>query len=225
MILASVTGQITTWIAAHGVIAVFALMAVAAVLPIGGELVMLFAGVIAAGVIGSSHPTLFGATLKPGVPAYVVLSISGALGSLAGSLAGWWLGRWGGRPLIERHGHKLHVTPAKFARAERWFDRYGAATLLVGRLTPLVRSFISIPAGVLGSKLVPFAALPLLASLIWSFGFAAAGWALGGTWHSFDGSFRYLDYAVLAALCGLAVMVVLRVRSRATQTGEGWTEG
>jgi membrane protein DedA with SNARE-associated domain len=225
MMLASVTGQITSWIAAHGVIAVFALMAVDAVLPIGGELVMLFAGVIAAGVIGSSHPTLFGATLNAGVPAYVVLSISGALGSLAGSLAGWWLGRWGGRPLIERHGHKLHVTPANFARAERWFDRYGVATLLVGRLTPLVRSFISIPAGVLGSNLVPFAALTLLASLIWSFGFAGAGWALGGAWHSFDGSFRYLDYAVLAALCGLAAMVVLRVRSRSTQTADGQPEG
>jgi len=89
VILASVTGQITTWIAAHGVIAVFALMAVDAVLPIGGELVMLFAGVIAAGVIGSSHPTLFGATLSPGVAAYLVLSIAGALGSLGGSLAGW----------------------------------------------------------------------------------------------------------------------------------------
>jgi membrane protein DedA with SNARE-associated domain len=225
VILASVTGQITTWIAAHGVIAVFALMAVDAVLPIGGELVMLFAGVIAAGVIGSSHPTLFGATLSPGVAAYLVLSIAGALGSLAGSLAGWWLGRWGGRPLIERHGRKLHITPAKFARAERWFDRYGVATLLVGRLTPLVRSFISIPAGVLGSKLVPFAALTLLASLIWSFGFAAAGWALGGTWHSFDGSFRYLDYAVLAALAGMAVVVALRLRSRSAQPAGGRPEG
>jgi membrane protein DedA with SNARE-associated domain len=65
----------------------------------------------------------------------------------------------------------------------------------------------------------------LLASLIWSFGFAGAGWALGGAWHSFDGSFRYLDYAVLAALCGLAAMVVLRVRSRSTQTADGQPEG
>ena len=212
--LASITGQLTTWIAANGVLAVFVLMAIDALLPIGGELIMLYAGVIAAGVVASGHPTLFGATLSRGLEIYVVLSISGALGSLIGSLAGWWLGRRGGRPLIARHGRHLHVSPARFARAERWFEHYGVLTILVGRLTPLLRSFISIPAGVLGSNLVPFALLTLLASLIWSFGFAAAGWALGGAWHSFDGAFRYLDYIVIVILVGGAVYLTLRTRSR-----------
>jgi membrane protein DedA with SNARE-associated domain len=220
MMLASITGQLVTWIAAHGVVAVFVLMAVDALLPIGGELVMLYAGVIAAGVVASGHPTLFGAVLHPGLEAYAVLSISGTLGSLGGSVAGWWLGRRGGRALIERHGHRLHISSARFARAEGWFARYGLLTLFVGRLTPLVRSFISIPAGVLGSRLVPFVSLTLLASLIWSFGFAGVGWALGGTWHSFDASFRYLDYGVLAVLAALTVMLLLRVRSRRAAIGD-----
>ena len=212
--LASVTGQLTTWIATNGVLAVFVLMAIDALLPIGGEVIMLYAGVIAAGVVTAGHPTLFGAPLDRGLEVYVVMSISGALGSLIGSLAGWWIGRRGGRPLIARHGRHLHVSPARFARAERWFEHHGVLTILIGRLTPLVRSFISIPAGILGSDLVPFALLTLVASLIWSFGFAAAGWALGGTWHSFDASFRYLDYIVLAALIGGAGWLILRSRSQ-----------
>src|SRR5579863_7174898 len=111
--VASVTAQLTSWIAANGVPAVFALMAIDALLPIGGELVMLYAGVIAAGVVRSGHPTLFGATLSHGVESYVVLSVAGALGSLLGSLVGWAIGRRGGRPLIERHGRWLHLTPAR----------------------------------------------------------------------------------------------------------------
>src|SRR5579872_3600054 len=107
--IASVSSAVTSWIAANGVLAVCVLMAIDALLPIGGELVMLYAGVIAAGVVRSGHPTLFGATLSHGVEVYVVLSISGALGSLLGSLAGWWIGRRGGRALIERHGRWLHV--------------------------------------------------------------------------------------------------------------------
>ena len=216
--LASVTGQLTTWVATNAVLAVFVLMAVDALLPVGGEVVMLYAGVIAAGVVRSGHPTLFGAPLGHGAKAYVVLALVGTIGSLAGSLVGWWLGRQGGRPLIERHGRWLHITPTKFARAERWFELYGNLTLFVGRLTPLVRSFVSIPAGVLGSKLVPFASLTLAASLIWCFGFAAGGWAMAGAWQSFDSSFRYVDYGVVGLCAALVIALVLRARARRTQS-------
>lgn len=215
--LASVTGQLTTWVAAHGVLAVFVLMAIDAVLPIGGEVVMLYAGVIAAGVVRSAHPTFLGASLGHGAKAYVILALAGTVGSLVGSIAAWWLGRQGGRPLIERHGRWLHVTPAKFERAERWFHRYGNLTLLVGRLTPLVRSFISIPAGVLGAELLTFTLLTLIASLIWCFGFAAGGWALAGAWHSFDTSFRYVDYAVLGVVVAVAAFLVFRLRGGRAQ--------
>lgn len=213
--LASITGQITTWIAAHGVIAVFALMAVDAVLPIGGELIMLYAGVIAAGVVHGSSTSLLGAQVHGAVGVYVALALAGTAGSLTGSVAAWWLGRRAGRGFVLRHGHWLHVTPARLARAEGWIERHGPRALLVGRLTPLVRSFISIPAGVGGVRLVTFAAVTLVPSLIWCFGFAAAGWALGGSWHDFHSSFEYVDYAIVGlAVLALVGLVVVQAERR-----------
>jgi membrane protein DedA with SNARE-associated domain len=211
-VLASITGQITTWIAAHGVVAVFALMAVDAVLPIGGELIMLYAGVIAAGVVHGSSTSLLGAQVHGGVGVYLALALAGTAGSVGGSIGAWWLGRRAGRGFVLRHGHWLHVTPARLARAEGWIERHGPRALLVGRLTPLVRSFISIPAGVGGVRLVTFAAVTLVPSLIWCFGFAAAGWALGGSWHDFHSSFEYVDYAVIA-LAALALVGLVAVQA------------
>ena len=200
--------SLTTAIAQHGFAAVFALMAVDALLPVGGELVMLYAGVLAAGTVVATQPSLLGWTPAPGLAAYVALALCGTLGYLAGALAGWALGARGGRPLIERHGRMLHLPPARFARAEAWFDRRGRAAVFLGRITPLVRSFISIPAGVLGSPLRPYTLLTFLGSAIWCFAFAGAGWALGGSWETLHHDFRYVDYAVAAlVVIGVAVLV------------------
>jgi len=208
--------SLTTAIAQHGFAAVFALMAVDALLPVGGELVMLYAGVLAAGTVVASQPSLLGWTPAPGLPAYVALALCGTLGYLAGALAGWALGARGGRPLIERHGRFLHLSPARFARAERWFERRGRAAVFLGRITPLVRSFISIPAGVLGSPLKPYTLLTFLGSALWCFAFAGAGWALGGSWETLHHDFRYADYAVAGlALLVLAVLAARFVTSRA----------
>src|SRR6185312_14008007 len=106
------TSQLTHWIADHGLLAVFVLMAIDAVLPAGGELVMLFAGALAAGAI-SGHTG----------PSLAAVIVAGALGYLTGSIGGWALGRRGGRALIERHGRWLHLGPERFARAEHWFAR------------------------------------------------------------------------------------------------------
>src|SRR4051812_1186016 len=117
------TAHVTHFIATHGLVAVFLLMAVDAVLPAGGELVMLFAGALAAGAIAGEHG-----------PSLVAVIAAGTLGYLAGSLGGWALGRAGGPALVERHGRWLHLGPERFARAERWFERYGSAFVLFGRL-------------------------------------------------------------------------------------------
>jgi membrane protein DedA with SNARE-associated domain len=200
------TGHLTQWIGAHGVLAVFVLMAVDAVLPAGGEVVMLFAGALAAGAIaGHDGPPLAAAV---GV---------GTAGYLAGSLGGWAIGRAGCRALIERHGRWLHLGPARFARAERWFGRYGAAFVFFGRLTPLVRSFVSIPAGVLEYPLGRYALLSGLASLVWCLAFGIAGYALGTHWDSVHSAFRYADYAALVALVLLASWILLRVRRAAVR--------
>lgn len=218
MVLGSLTAQVTSSIAHHGVYAIFALMALDALLPVGGELIMLYSGVLGAGAIAGEHATLFGAQLTTGAESYVILALAGALGYLAGSLIGWGIGVVGGRPLIERHGRWLHVSPQTFERAERWFDRFGMLAVFLGRITPVVRSFISVPAGVLGSPLGPYTLLTLLGSLVWCFAFAAAGWALGDTWENFHNGFRYADYGVAVTLFVLvAGVVVHRRRGRTTR--------
>lgn len=204
------TAHVTDWIARHGIYAVFLLMAIDALLPVGGELVMLFAGALAGGAIASHQVTVFGAGVPEGIEAYLVLVAAGTLGYLAGSLAGWAIGAYGGRALIERHGRWLHLGPARFARAERWFARYGSWAVFLGRLTPLVRSFVSIPAGVLGIPLGRYTVLTVAASAIWCAAFAAAGWALGGHWDQVHHAFRYVDYAAVVAL--VAVVTALLVR-------------
>src|ERR1700709_798655 len=115
------TAQLTDWIAAHGVAAVFLLMAVDAVFPAGGELVMLFAGALAAGAVSAGRRPVFGHALSLGLETYLVLVAAGTLGYVAGSLIGWAIGIRGGRGLIDRHGRRLHLGPARFAKAERWF--------------------------------------------------------------------------------------------------------
>jgi membrane protein DedA with SNARE-associated domain len=207
------TAQLTDWIAAHGVAAVFLLMAVDAVLPAGGELVMLFAGALAAGAVSDSRVTLFGHALATGLESYLALVAAGTLGYVAGSLVGWAIGMRGGRGLIDRHGRKLHLGPTRFAKAERWFARFGPAAVFLGRLTPLVRSFVSIPAGVLRFPLWPYLALTSAASLLWAVAFAGAGWALGDQWEQVDHAFRYADYVAVVAILVLAGVAVKRVRT------------
>jgi membrane protein DedA with SNARE-associated domain len=211
-LIASITTQITSWIGHQGAYAIFALMAIDALLPVGGELIMLFAGALAAGAIASQHPTLFGTQLHQGLESYVVLALAGTLGYLVGALIGWAIGRRGGRPLIERHGRKIHLGPENFEKAERWFDRFGGRAVFLGRITPVVRSFISIPAGVLESPLPSYTLLTLAGSAIWCFGFAGAGWALGGSYESFHHAFRYADYAAVLAVVVVVGVVAYRWR-------------
>ena len=213
LVLASLTGQLTSWIGHHGAYAVLAIMAVDALLPVGGELTMLYAGALAAGAIAGQHPVLLGHQLQTGLESYLVLAAAGTLGYLVGALIGWAIGRWGGHALLERHGRWLHLTPENVERADRWFERHGRAAVFLGRLTPVVRSFISIPAGTLESPLGPYTVLTLAGSAIWCFAFAGAGWALGSSYEQVHHAFRYVDIlAVAGAVAALAALLVLRRR-------------
>jgi membrane protein DedA with SNARE-associated domain len=212
-VVAGITSSVTTAIANHAVIAVFGLMALDALLPVGGELVMLYAGVIAAGAVNGHEATFLGAHLSTGLETYLVLALTGSIGYLVGSLVGWLIGMRGGRELVERHGRWLHLGPDRFARAEAWFARWGSYAVFLGRITPLVRSFISITAGVLRSPLGPYTVLTLLGSLIWCFAFAGAGWALGDNWKTVHDNFRYVDYAVVVLVVAAAVWLIARART------------
>jgi len=204
---------VTSFLAQNGLWAVFLLMAIDAVFPAASELVMLYAGALASGAL-SDQLVVFG-TERSGPDAFVAVAVAGTLGYLAGSLVGWWIGRRGGRPFLERHGRWLHLNRPRMERAERWFDRWDDWAVFIGRITPLARSFISIPAGVFGAPLRRYTLLTLLGSAIWAFGFGAVGYALGASWETFHHSFRYVEYAVALALVLCAGYLVVRRRRSA----------
>jgi membrane protein DedA with SNARE-associated domain len=205
VLVAGVSSSFTSQVANHGVYAVFLLMAVDAVFPAFSELVMLYAGAVAAGVFPAAHGlTLFGAHIGFGVGAFVVLALAGTVGYLVGALVGWAVGLYGGRPLLERHGRWFHLSPRRLDRAEAWFARWGNLGVLIGRITPVVRSFVSIPAGIFEMRLAPYTLLTLGGSAVWAFAFAGAGYGLGSSYRGFDHGFRYVEYVVV-----LGVLLVL----------------
>ncbi|HET8812802.1 MAG TPA: VTT domain-containing protein [Gaiella sp.] len=207
--LSEITDRITEVVGNHGLYAVFILMMIDAVFPAASELVMVYAGAIASGAIAGQSVSLFGHEFQSGFPAYVAMATAGTLGYLLGSIAGWGVGDYLGRPWLERHGRWLHLNAENLGRAERWFDRWEGWAVFLGRITPVMRSFISIPAGVFRARFGPYVWLTLLGSAIWCFAFAAAGWAAGANWESIDNGFHYVEYVIVGA-----VVVVL--------AGLGW---
>jgi membrane protein DedA with SNARE-associated domain len=210
-----ISHDITSAIANHGVYAVVILMAVDAVLPIGSELIMLYAGVLAAGAAGAAHLEVFGSHIASGIDSYLVLAAAGTLGTLVGAMAGYALGAWAARGGADTRPRWLPVSDEGFERAQSWFQAHERSAVLLGRVTPVVRSVVSIPAGVLRIPFRPYVLWTLLGALLWCLAFAALGWALAGTWQGFHRSFRYADYAVVAiAAVLLAAFVVRRRRHR-----------
>lgn len=197
-ILSELSDAITGVIGDYGLYAVFWLMLIDAVLPAASELVMVYGGALAAGAFAGQSVSLLGYEFQSGLPAYLAIALAGTIGYTIGSVGGWAIGDYGGRPYLERHGRWLHLDAAKLDRAEAWFDRWDEWAVFLGRVTPVVRSFISIPAGVFRSPLHRYTWLTLAGSAIWCFAFAGAGWALGANWESFHHAFRYVDIAVAA---------------------------
>jgi membrane protein DedA with SNARE-associated domain len=211
VLLASITSSLTSFVRDHGLTAVFVLMAVDAVFPAASELVMVVGGAIAAGAFAASF-SLFGADLQHGFPSYLAVALAGTLGYLVGAIAGWWIGLHGGRPLLERHGRWFHLSPAQLERAERWFERYEDWAVFLGRLTPVVRSFVSIPAGLFRVPFGRYVVLTFLGSAIWCFTLAGVGWALGSGYKSFHHGFGFAEIATVAGVLVLIAYLVLRRR-------------
>jgi membrane protein DedA with SNARE-associated domain len=218
--VASLTSSITTAIGDHGLYAVFALMLIDAVFPVASELVMVYAGAVASGAFASQHVVLFGWHVPSGFQGFVAMSIAGTIGYLVGSLIGWAIGFHGGRPLLERRGRWLHLSPAKLDRADAWFEHHGNSAVLIGRVTPVIRSFISIPAGIARMDLRRYTLLTLPGSAAWCFALAGAGWALGKSYETFHRDFRFVDYAVAAAVLIVAALLLLRWRRGRSTTIE-----
>jgi membrane protein DedA with SNARE-associated domain len=212
-ILSEFTHAITTVVGDYGLYAVFGLMLIDAVLPAASEPVMVYGGAVAAGAFAAQDVVLLGHEIPSGFWAYAAIALAGTIGYTLGSIGGWAIGLYGGRPFAERHGRWLHVSPKKLDRADRWFERYGDALVFFGRVTPLLRSFVAIPAGIARMRLGRYIALTVPGSAIWCFGLAGVGWALGANWERFHESFHYADYAVLAVVLVLVGVLLLRWRS------------
>jgi membrane protein DedA with SNARE-associated domain len=214
--IASISGSLTSFIGDHGLYAVFSLMLIDAVLPAFSELVMVYGGALAAGAFAGQSVTLLGIDLGSGFDAYLAIALAGTIGYLIGSLIGWAIGRYGGRPLLERHGRWVHLDAAKLDRAEAWFARWEDWGVFLGRITPVVRSFVSIPAGLFEVRIGRYTLLTLLGSAIWSFALAGVGYALGSSYERFHHAFRFADYVVAAGLIAAATYLVVRRRRSTT---------
>ena len=187
-------------------------MLVAAILPVGSELVMLYAGAVAS-VLGV-QAMVFGHEARP-LTAYLAFCVAAVAGNVTGAALGFKLGAWGGRPLVERYGRFVHVTAAKLDRTEAWLERYELIAVPVGFASPLLRSFVAIPAGIVRLPFGRFMVGALIGCSVFAFGTGAIGSAVGAT-EKLHGDFRYVDIAVaLIAVAGLVGWWVLR-RRRAT---------
>jgi membrane protein DedA with SNARE-associated domain len=219
-VVSGITHAVTTAIGDHGLYAVFLLMALDAVFPAASEVVMVYAGAVASGAFASQQVVLFGHRFDSGLSAYVAIAVAGTFGYTVGSILGWGIGRYGGRRYLESHGRWLHLDEERLERAELWFERWEGWAVFLGRLTPVVRSFVSIPAGVLEARFPRYVLLTLAGSAIWCFAFAGAGWAAGASWEKIHNASSYFDYVVVATVVAVAVWLFWRHRGKRRRLAE-----
>lgn len=183
------------FIATYGYTAVFVLMlAESACIPIPSELIMTFAGAIAAGAVAGTHLSLAG------------VIIAGVAGNVAGSYVAWAVGRYGGLPVLRRWGRRGWIREHDLDRATAWFDRYGARAVLIGRILPVVRTFISLPAGIARMAPVRFGLYTTIGCIPWIAALAWAGYAVGANWQTISNGFHGPTY-VIAALVVIALAI------------------
>lgn len=128
----------------------------------------------------------------------------GALGNTIGSLVAYYAGAWGGRPLLEKYGRWVLITRKEIETADRWFEKYGEITVFASRLLPVVRTFISLPAGIARMKVIPFTVLTFAGAYLWCLFLIVAGYLLGENWEDITVYLRPVSIP-LAVACGLVV--------------------
>jgi membrane protein DedA with SNARE-associated domain len=209
LVLASLTDPLVELavdtIDALGLPGIFVLMvAESACLPIPSEATMLFAGFN----VANGEYSLFAVTA------------TGVLANLVGSWIAYAVGYYGRVDLLEKHGRKLHVKPSHLAWADQWFARYGAPVVFFSRMLPVIRTFISLPAGVARMPFWRFTVLTTLGCIPWIFMLTFIGMQVGENWESWKDSLHYVDYAVLAMIVlGLGYLLVRRRRSSRAPAG------
>jgi len=201
LVLASITDPLVEFavnvVGDLGLLGVFALMLFeSACIPIPSEATMLFAGF----------------NVANGEYSLLAVTLVGTLANLVGSWIAYGVGYYGRVDILEKHGRKLHIKPSHLAAADRYFERYGDATVFFTRMLPIIRTFISLPAGVARMPFLRFSVLTVLGCLPWVFMLAFIGKQVGANWEGWKDSLHYVDYAVAAIIVGGAVYLVVRHR-------------
>lgn len=207
MPLASITDSLvhlaTNAVGSLGLGGIFVLMlAESACIPIPSEATMLFAGF----AVSQGRFSLFAITAV------------GVLGNMVGSLIAYAVGYFGRIELVERQGHRLHIKPSHLEWADRWFARYGEATVFFTRVLPIIRTFISLPAGVARMPVVRFTVFTLLGCIPWVLLLGFIGDQVGHNWTHWRHGFSYVDYVMAALIVGgIAYWIARRVKARRAQ--------
>lgn len=188
----------------YGYVAVFVLMlAESACIPVPSEVIMLFGGALAGGAVAGTHPNLVG------------IIAAGVAGNVAGSYLAWAVGRYAGQAAIRRWGRRLGLRARDIDRAQGWFGRHGPVAVLVGRVVPVVRTFISLPAGFAGMRPVRFGVYTTIGCIPWTAALGYAGYALGQNWQSVANAFHGPTYAIAGVIVvAIVVAVFLHFRHR-----------
>lgn len=159
-----------------------------------------------------------GFAVAEGTLSFPLVIIAATAGSLAGNLLLYVAARRGGVALLARHGRRVGATPERLLLLERWFDRWGSATVLACRAIPLVRSTVSLPAGLARYSLPKFLVLTTLGSAIWNTALIGLGWALDEQWRAVEEKMSGVSYVVLAVLVVGTVVLALVARRRSRRT-------
>ena len=188
---------------ALGIPGIFVLMTLeSALIPIPSEATMLFAGFN----VSRGEYSLFAAVA------------AGSLANLVGSWLAYWLGSAGRTDILEKHGAKIHLKPSHLEWADRWFERYGDATVFFSRMLPIIRTFISLPAGVARMPFWRFSVLTLLGCIPWVFMLTYIGREAGDRWEDWRNSLHYFDYTVAALIViGVIYLLIRRRRNKASE--------
>jgi len=186
----------TDFISSAGLPAVFILMTLeSACLPVPSEAIMLFAG----SSVAAGDLTLFGVVA------------AGVLGNLVGSWIAYAVGYYGRIDLLEKN-KLIHISPRHLKWADDWFARYGDATIFFSRMLPIIRTFISLPAGVAKMPFWRFTALTTIGCIPWVLMLALIGRSVGENWEEWRDHLHYLDYLVVVAVIALGVYLLVKRR-------------
>ncbi len=199
--LAFLNDFITNLIGDYGYLAVFVLMVLeSAAIPVPSEVTMLFGGALASSAFAGAGQELN----------FVAVALLGTAGNVVGSWLAYWAGVVGGRPLIDRFGRYLLVLPHEVDRAEEWFDRHGELAVFASRMLPVIRTFISVPAGVARMPFGRFTLYTVLGCLPWTFALAWLGYTLGENWTKVEDVLQPVAWAIAAVVVALGVWWVAR---------------